>query len=231
MSDYTKTTDFVAKDSANATVLGSLWDTEYDAIETAIASKTNKIASPALDKLVYTDASSNLYSTGKSKVLIPVKLARASVGTSDTVSQSLSGTVEGIDICWDSLSSSGANEARILLGSSGSLERSGYKFAVGANGAVNYKASAIGWSLLPSTDGGQNSFGWARIRPLGGGNVWLATWGTWDSQGNPTAPAPRVAWGCGKITLPGACNVVGIGTYLYDNLDSGYWQVTYWRSA
>ena len=44
MSDYTKTTDFTAKDSLPAgnaakKILGSLFDTEFDAIVTAIATK------------------------------------------------------------------------------------------------------------------------------------------------------------------------------------------------
>ena len=46
MADYTKTTNFTAKDSlpsgnAAKKILGSLFDTEFDAIAAAIASKSD----------------------------------------------------------------------------------------------------------------------------------------------------------------------------------------------
>lgn len=50
MSDYSKTTDFGAKDTlpsgdTNKIIRGSEFDTEFDAIETAVATKSNT-ASP-----------------------------------------------------------------------------------------------------------------------------------------------------------------------------------------
>ena len=58
MTDYTKTTDFTAKDSlpsgnANKKITGALFDTEFDSIATAIATKSNT-ASPTFTGTVTT---------------------------------------------------------------------------------------------------------------------------------------------------------------------------------
>ena len=57
MSDYSKTTNFTAKDSLpsgnpSKLIKGSEFDTEFDALETAVATKANKIGSPVENDLV-----------------------------------------------------------------------------------------------------------------------------------------------------------------------------------
>ncbi|NIV28781.1 MAG: hypothetical protein GWN58_04480, partial [Anaerolineae bacterium] len=42
MSDYTKITDFTAKDAAEAIIEGADFDSEFNAIATSSASKTDK---------------------------------------------------------------------------------------------------------------------------------------------------------------------------------------------
>jgi hypothetical protein len=69
MADYTKTTNFTAKDnlaSGNPSklVLGADHDTEYDAIETAVATKANKISSPVTNDLILQSATGDLTAAG-----------------------------------------------------------------------------------------------------------------------------------------------------------------------
>lgn len=83
MADYSKTTNFTAKDSLptgnpSKTILGSEHDTEYSNIQTAIATKANKTGAPATtnnlamlsatgdlaDSLIETDGSGNISSNG-----------------------------------------------------------------------------------------------------------------------------------------------------------------------
>lgn len=51
MADYTKATNFTAKDTANATILGSDFETEFGAVQTMSTTKANKVASPTADNL------------------------------------------------------------------------------------------------------------------------------------------------------------------------------------
>jgi trimeric autotransporter adhesin len=65
MADYSKTTNFAAKDSLptgdpNKVAKGSEVDTEYDNISTAIATKANKIASATNNRIVTMDASGDI---------------------------------------------------------------------------------------------------------------------------------------------------------------------------
>jgi len=57
MTDYTNTFGGAAQDAASATILGSKWDTEYENIATAIATKQNKIVTPTLGDIVELDGS------------------------------------------------------------------------------------------------------------------------------------------------------------------------------
>ena len=66
MTDYTKTTNFTAKDALssgdpNKKILGALFDTEYDDIVIAVATKANQLTSVgATHNLMKTDASGDL---------------------------------------------------------------------------------------------------------------------------------------------------------------------------
>lgn len=83
MSDYTKTTNFTAKDSlpsgdSNKLVKGSDFDTEFDAIKTSNNTKANKVASPTANNVLKMDANGDLADTG---LATPTG---AFVGTTDT---------------------------------------------------------------------------------------------------------------------------------------------------
>ena len=69
MTDYTKTTNFTAKDGLatgdpNKLVKGSDHDTEFDAIAVASATKANKIAGGVTDNVVKQDVNGDLVDTG-----------------------------------------------------------------------------------------------------------------------------------------------------------------------
>lgn len=69
MSDYTKTTNFTAKDnlaSGNPSklILGADHDTEYDNIATAVATKANKVSSAVLNDMLKMDANGDLVGAG-----------------------------------------------------------------------------------------------------------------------------------------------------------------------
>lgn len=55
MSDYTKTTDFLAHDTNNDTIVGSDFETEFNAVATMSATKANKVGSPTNGNLVSMD--------------------------------------------------------------------------------------------------------------------------------------------------------------------------------
>lgn len=59
MSDYTKTTNFTAKDSLPSgnllkVIKGSLFDTEFDALATAVASKLDEAGGTITGNLAFT---------------------------------------------------------------------------------------------------------------------------------------------------------------------------------
>jgi len=64
MSDYTKVFDGVTKDNTTATVLGAEHDTEFDAISTAIGTKTDKVVSATSGNIAELDANGNLVDSG-----------------------------------------------------------------------------------------------------------------------------------------------------------------------
>lgn len=64
MSDYSKTYDGAAKDSAQSTILGSDFDTEFSAISTAIATKTNKAVPAAAGNVPTLTSSGDLQDSG-----------------------------------------------------------------------------------------------------------------------------------------------------------------------
>lgn len=51
MSDYTKSTNFTAKDTAHDTILGADFDTELSAVQNMSTTKANKVSSPTTDNI------------------------------------------------------------------------------------------------------------------------------------------------------------------------------------
>lgn len=75
MSDYTKATSFTPKDSLptgdpNKKIKGSEFDTEFDALETAIATKANKISGAVANNIVSMDANGDIQDSGETKATI-----------------------------------------------------------------------------------------------------------------------------------------------------------------
>ena len=96
MSDYSKTTDFAAKDSLpsgnpNKIIKGADIDTEFNNIATASESKANKLTSVTLDNVLSMDASGDLKDSGIASGNV-VTLAGTQTLTNKTIS---GGTISG----------------------------------------------------------------------------------------------------------------------------------------
>ena len=63
MSDYTKVYDGAAKDTAESTLAGADFDVDFDAIETAIATKVDKISGHTTNSIGLIDVNGNLISS------------------------------------------------------------------------------------------------------------------------------------------------------------------------
>lgn len=90
MSDYTKTTNFAAKDALatgdpNKKVTGTGINTEFDNIATAIATKANKITSPNLDYIVTQTGTGDLKNSGTAITSVVTKVGGATNGNIATL--------------------------------------------------------------------------------------------------------------------------------------------------
>jgi len=83
MSDYSKSTNFTAKDSTNATVLGAEHDTEYNAIQTAIATKANKVASPTTGNIASLTGTGDIQDSGVAASQVTTNASNIATNTAD----------------------------------------------------------------------------------------------------------------------------------------------------
>ena len=91
MSDYSKTTNFTAKDSlpsgnANKVIKGSEFDLEFGAIQTAVATKANKVASATNNNILTMDSNGDLQDSGASATggVVTADLTGDVTGNADT---------------------------------------------------------------------------------------------------------------------------------------------------
>lgn len=89
MSDYTKTTNFSAKDPLPQgddakVVLGSEHDTEYDAIAVAVATKANKVSGGTTNNLIKQSSAGDLTDAGFLVTAYPVANIDLAGGTTET---------------------------------------------------------------------------------------------------------------------------------------------------
>lgn len=226
MADYTKSTNFTAKDTAQAVILGADHDAEFNAIASAIATKVNKITSPTANRLVSMDASGNLLDSGHSQYELPTMGTREAIGTGSSKTKSLTGTVEEIEVILDGVSTATANEIVLCIGNGGALDVSGYK--TGAEGYGNKRnSSSFRGFYLHYTDNAAATLSGILTLRHSGSNLWVLQ-GTLMDTGNSVA-----IFVAGSVVLAGACNIVGIK--IDQDLDyfdaGGYWRVNYRRSA
>jgi hypothetical protein len=88
MSDYANTFGGAAKDAAQDIILGADFDTQFDAVAVASASKTNKIAGATLDYIVLMTAAGDLKSGG----MTLTQLLDATALTGTTTAETLTAT-------------------------------------------------------------------------------------------------------------------------------------------
>jgi hypothetical protein len=75
MSNYTKATNFTAKDATNATIYGSEHDAEFDAIAASSATKADKKVPGTANSLAGLDSNGNLRDTGITEADLATALA------------------------------------------------------------------------------------------------------------------------------------------------------------
>lgn len=75
MSNYTKATNFTAKDTTNATILGAEHDAEYDAIAAASATKANKKVPATANSLAGLDSNGDLRDTAVTEAALATAIA------------------------------------------------------------------------------------------------------------------------------------------------------------
>lgn len=102
MSDYTKTTNFTAKDALssgdpNKVIKGSTFDTEFDALATASATKANKIASATNGNIIKQDANGDLVDTGFSMANVAGNITASHTEINQLASRTLASTDDVID--------------------------------------------------------------------------------------------------------------------------------------
>lgn len=82
MSDYTKATDFTAKDGTNAVFYGAHHDAEFDAIATAVATKANKVASPTSGNIATQAADGDIQDSGVAASQVTTNTTNIATNTS-----------------------------------------------------------------------------------------------------------------------------------------------------
>ena len=100
MSDYTKTTNFAAKDALatgnpSKLILGAELDTEFNNIATASATKANKIASPTANNVLIQDASGDLADSGIAYTALATLAGTETLTNKTLTAPVLSGTITG----------------------------------------------------------------------------------------------------------------------------------------
>lgn len=90
MTDYNNTYGGAAKDAANSTILGADIDTELDAVETHVATKSNKVVAADVDNILVMDGNGDLKDS--TQTILELKSQLEPIGT---IFQSTSATNPG----------------------------------------------------------------------------------------------------------------------------------------
>lgn len=109
MSDYSKTYNGAAKDAAESVISGADFDTEFDAISTAITSKANKKVPAAIGNVAGLSSTGDLTDTGVTStelgILDGATVTTAELNTLDGITATVSelNTLDGITATVDEL--------------------------------------------------------------------------------------------------------------------------------
>lgn len=229
MADYTKSTNFTAKDTTAAPILGAEHDVEYNAIATAIATKIDQISSPTAGNLVSVDSSGNVVDSGVTKNRFPVYGTTEAIGAVQEKTATLAGTVEEVEIVFRNLSCSAyaTTEDFLQLGVSGTLQTSGYYSGASYSGAYRYSNPGSGFHLKAYSNSSSVLTGVINLKRMEDTNTWMIDGTVLDSGIGYTNILS------GYVTLTGALDTVAfVQTYLTYAFDTGaYWKVNYRRSA
>jgi hypothetical protein len=225
MSDYTKTTNFTAKDSTQATILGSEHDAEFNAIASSVGTKMNKIGSPTADRLLAMNASGEAVDSGFSKVQLPIYGTPEALGTATYKSAAISGVADHVEIAVTNLKVAGAYTLQCVLGS-GSAEITGYYTGAEADGVHRYSNTGTGFYLSTSDGAGVSLSGTIFLDRVAG-YAWIMSAIMYDSGSGR-------AYHCsGSKTVGGNLSIVQlqVEAAAANLVTGGYWRVNYRRSS
>lgn len=238
MSDYAKSTNFTAKDTSHAVVLGAEHDAEYDAIAVAIATKANKVTGATSGNLASLSATGDLQDSGVAATQIstnatdittleskvPVWATVSDPVTESSVAeatQDVTGTVEEVTILFDHINVSGSSPIRLRLGTGSTPQTSGYAGVLDADGVH-----------LTSTDSFELSHSASTAANVGQGVLHLIHLGSnqWQVEGIVHyTSSPYLGIISGTVTLSDALDVVSLS--VASGTLSNTWQVNTIRSA
>jgi len=238
MSDYTKSTNFTAKDTSHAVVLGAEHDAEYNAIATAIATKANKVTGATNGNLASLSASGDLQDSGVAATQISTNASNIStletkvpvwpvvndpVAASATAeaTQAVAGTAEEVTVLFASISNSGSSPIRLRLGTSSTPQTTGYAGVLDADGVH-----------LTSTDSFELTHSASTSAYAGQGAIHMVHLGSnkWQVDGLiHYSSSPYVGIISGTVTLSGALDIVSLSVASGALVST--WQVNTIRSA
>lgn len=122
MADYSKTTNFTAKDALPTgnpakVIKGSEHDTEFNNISTAVATKANKIASATNNRIVTMDASGDIQDGGNATCSAGAITAASFTGPlTGNVTGDVTGSLDGTSVITDSVTAKTTNGDLALAG-------------------------------------------------------------------------------------------------------------------
>ena len=149
MSDYTKVTNFTAKDAANSTILGSDFETEFGAVQTMSTTKANKATSPTANNLAKVSGTGDLEDSGLQVSNTPQTDEAETWAESQTFAKSA---------VFDAVVDNGTGSTKTFTWANGNKQ----KLSMNANGTFTFTAPAGAANLLLKVynSGGSRTITW-----------------------------------------------------------------------
>lgn len=225
MSDYTKTTNFTAKDSTNDIILGAEFDTEFDAIVTSAATKANKVSSATANHIATLSASGDLQDSGVSSIVLSAQVAQNTSNIATNTSATAAAQADA-DTANSDLATLTAN---ITAGQYGGTSL-GTAASVGTSTSVTHALTGTVDEIVVTTYGVSGN-GHAGFLQIGTGGSLLAAGysGVYTSAGPTTSPAASAmpSTGAPAFTDSAYSAAKAYGRYTFRRVNGNTWQINF----